>query len=60
MLFCLLSVPCMATLAVIKRELNSWTMAAAEGVGMLGLAWCAAFIVCQLGTLLNIGTKMLG
>ncbi|MBO5644825.1 MAG: ferrous iron transport protein B, partial [Lentisphaeria bacterium] len=26
MLFCLLSIPCLATLAVIKRELNSWKM----------------------------------
>lgn len=24
MLFCLLSIPCLATLAIIKRELNSW------------------------------------
>ncbi len=26
MLFCLLSVPCFATLAIMKRELNSWKM----------------------------------
>ncbi len=59
MLFGLLTIPCMATLAIVKRELNSWKMAVAEGCLMLLFAWCAAFIVFQLGTLLNIGTKFL-
>ena len=59
MLFCLLSVPCLATLAIIKKELNSWKMALLEGAGMFALAYTAAFIVYQAGTLLNIGTKFL-
>jgi len=59
MLFCLLSVPCMATLAIIRRELNSWKMAVVEGGVLLLFAWCAATVVFQLGTLLNIGTKFL-
>jgi ferrous iron transport protein B len=59
MLFCLLSIPCLATLAIIKRELNSWKMALLEGAGMFALAYTAAFIVYQAGTLLNIGTKFL-
>ena len=59
MLFCLLSVPCLATLAIIKKELNSWKMALLEGAAMFTLAYTAAFIVYQLGTLLNIGTKFL-
>ena len=60
MLFCLLSIPCLATLAIIKKELNSWKMAIIEGVAMFALAYIFSFIVYQAGTLLNIGTKMLG
>ena len=60
MIFCLLSIPCLATLAIIKRELNSWKMAIIEGCAMFALAYIAAFIIYQAGTLLNIGTKMLG
>jgi ferrous iron transport protein B len=59
MLFCLLSIPCLATLAIIKRELNSWKMAIAEGCAMFALAYIVSFIVYQAGMLLNIGTKML-
>ena len=59
MLFCLLSIPCFATLAIIKRELNSWKMAIAEGCAMFALAYIVSFIVYQAGMLLNIGTKML-
>ena len=60
MLFCLLSIPCFATLAVIRRELNSWKMMIAEAVGLFALAYIATLIVYQVGSLLNIGTKMLG
>lgn len=59
MIFCLLSIPCLATLAVIKRELNSWTMAGVEALGLFVLAWIFTFVVYQLGTLLKIGTTML-
>ncbi len=60
MLFSLLSIPCLATLAIIRRELNSWKMAAVEAGGLFLLAYCTTFIVYQLGTLLKIGTKLLG
>jgi ferrous iron transport protein B len=56
MLFCLLSIPCLATLAVIKRELNSWKMAAIEAGALFALAYISTFIVYQLGTILKIGT----
>ena len=59
MLFCLLSIPCLATLAVIRRELNSWTLAGAVGIGFFCLAYTAAFLVYQTGTLLKIGTSFL-
>ncbi len=60
MLFALLSIPCLATLAIIKRELNSWKMALAEAVGLFALAWVITFIVYQAGTFLQIGTKLIG
>lgn len=60
MLFCLLSIPCLATLAIIRRELNSTKMAILEAVSLLILAYITTFIVFQLGTLLKIGTRLLG
>ncbi len=59
MLFCLLTIPCIATLAVIRREMNSWLMAVVEAVGFFVLAYMTTFIVFQVGTLLNIGTTLL-
>ncbi len=59
MLFCLLSIPCFATLAVIKREMNSWKAMFAEMFSLLFLAYAATFIVYQLGTFLQIGTKLI-
>jgi len=60
MLFCLLSIPCLATLAIIKKELNSWKMAIIEAGALFALAYIVTFMVYQLGTLLHIGTKFLG
>ena len=60
MLFCLLSIPCLATLAVVRRELNSWKMAVVEAVGLFTLAYVVTLIVYQTCSLLKIGTRMLG
>ena len=60
MLFCLLSIPCLATLAILRRELNSWKLTVAEGCGMFVLAYCVTFLVYQLGSLLGIGTALFG
>ena len=60
MLFCLLSIPCLATLAVVKRELNSWKMAVVEAVGLFVLAYTMTLIVYQICTLLGIGTAKIG
>jgi len=60
MLFCLLSIPCLATLAVLRRELNSWAMVFVEAGGLFALAYIATLIVYQLGSLLNIGTRIIG
>ncbi len=59
MLFALLSIPCLATLAIIKRELNSWKMAVMEAGGLFLLAYCITFIVYQAGLILKIGTNLL-
>lgn len=60
MLFCLLSIPCLATLAIIRRELNSWKMPFIEAGSFFLLAYIVTLIVYQAGKLLEIGTKMLG
>ena len=59
MLFCLLSIPCLATLAIIRRELNSWKMAIVEAVGLFALAYILTVIVYQAGLILNIGTRFI-
>ena len=53
MVFVLLYVPCMATLAVIKRETNSWKWPIFTAVYMTSIAWVMAFIVYQGGLLLG-------
>ena len=60
MLFSLLSIPCLATLAVIKRETNSWKAMFAEAGGLFLLAYITTFIVYQIGTILEIGTNIGG
>ena len=59
MLFCLLSIPCFATLAVIKRELNSWSMMFIEMAGLFLLAYVMTMIVYQTGLLFKLGTHLL-
>ena len=59
MLFCLLSIPCLATLAIIRKELTSWKWMFLEAVGLFALAYVTTFIVYQLGLLLKIGTNYL-
>lgn len=60
MLFCLLSIPCLATLAILRREMNSWKMAAAEAGGLFVLAYLVTLIVYQTCSLLGIGTTLIG
>ncbi len=56
MLFCLLSAPCVATVAVVRREMDSWGWAAAMLLGMTGVAWLMTFVVYWLGMALGLGT----
>jgi len=56
MLFCLISAPCMATIAVTRRESNSWGWALLQLGGLTLLAWVVVVFVFQTGSLLGIGT----
>ena len=55
MLFCLVSMPCMATIAVTRRESGSWGWAMLQLGGLTALAYGLTLIVYQLGTLLGLG-----
>lgn len=55
MLFTLIYVPCMATIAIIKRETNGWKWPAFTVAYTLSLAWIVTFVVYQGGLLLGIG-----
>ncbi|MBN2396997.1 MAG: ferrous iron transport protein B, partial [Deltaproteobacteria bacterium] len=55
MLFCLISAPCMATIAVTRRESNSWGWALFQLGGLTLLAYVITVLVFQTGTLLGIG-----
>lgn len=52
MLFCLISAPCVATLAVCRRETNSWGWALFQFFGLTSLAYIVTFIVYQVGNLM--------
>ena len=55
MVFVLLYVPCVAVVAVIKRETNSWKWPIFTAVYMTVIAWLVSFIVYQGGSLLGLG-----
>lgn len=52
MLFVLIYFPCIATLAAIKQESDSWKWALFAAGYTTVLAWCIAFVVYQLGNLI--------
>lgn len=54
-IFLLISAPCMATLAVMKRESNSWKYALAQFAGLTLGAYILATLVQQIGSLLGLG-----
>jgi ferrous iron transport protein B len=53
MLFCLISTPCMATIAVTKRESDSWKWALFQLGGLTALAWVLTTAVYQIGRLIG-------
>ena len=52
MVFCLLYVPCAATIGVIKRESGSWKWTAFSVAFQVAVAYGTSFLVYQLGSLL--------
>ncbi|MDD3886475.1 MAG: ferrous iron transport protein B [Victivallaceae bacterium] len=60
MLFCLLTVPCIATLAAVRKESGSWLFVGAQLALYTTVAYLVALIVFQAGTLLHIGTGLVG
>ena len=53
MVFVLISSPCMATIAVVKQESNSWRWPLFMIAYTNGLAWIVSFVVYQGGKLLG-------
>ena len=51
MVFCLLYVPCTATIATMHRELKSWRATLGIILFQLGTAWVVSFIVYRIGIL---------
>ncbi|MBO5753124.1 MAG: ferrous iron transport protein B [Proteobacteria bacterium] len=54
-IFLLISAPCMATVAVMKRESNSWKYALAQFGGLTIGAYILAVLIQQIGSLLGLG-----
>jgi ferrous iron transport protein B len=55
MVFFVLAMQCMSTLAIVRRETNSWTWPLFMLTYMTGLAYVAALITYQGGKLLGLG-----
>ncbi len=53
MVFFVLAMQCMSTVAVVRRETNSWSWTLFMVGYMTGLAYLAAFLTCQTGKLLG-------
>ena len=52
MLFCLLYVPCVATVATVKKESGSWAFTLKMIAFELVLAWTVTTLVYQIGSLI--------
>ncbi len=55
MVMSLVYIPCVATIAVIRRETNSWKWTAFAVLYSLFLGWALAVLVYQVGRLLGFG-----
>ena len=55
MIFCLISAPCMATIAVCRRESGSWRWALLQLGGLTALAYVLTLIIYQSGRALGVG-----
>jgi len=55
LLFCLIGTPCMATVAVTRKESGSWGWAILQWSALTGMAYVITMAVYQFGTLLGLG-----
>jgi len=55
MVFCLISAPCVATIAMTMREAHSWRWALFQWGGLTAMAWVITAAVYQAGRLLGLG-----
>ncbi|MDR1726933.1 MAG: ferrous iron transport protein B [Acidobacteriota bacterium] len=55
MIFCLTSAPCMATIAVTRRESNSWKWAMLQLGGLTAVAYVLTVLIYQFGRLFGLG-----
>jgi len=55
MAFVLIYIPCLATVAVIRRETNSWKWTGFSVGYSLALAWVVSFLIYQGGTIVGLG-----
>jgi len=55
MLFCLISAPCVATLAITRQETGSWRWVAFQFLGLTALAYLLTLAVYQTGRLFLAG-----
>jgi ferrous iron transport protein B len=53
MIFYVFAMQCMSTIAVVRRETNSWRWPIFQTAYMTGAAWVLSFIVYQAGTALG-------
>jgi ferrous iron transport protein B len=53
MLFCLISAPCLATVAITRAETGKWAWAIFQWAGLTALAYVITFIVYQLGIIFS-------
>ncbi|MBD5460639.1 MAG: ferrous iron transporter B, partial [Lachnospiraceae bacterium] len=51
MLFCLLYIPCVATVATIRKESGSWKFTLGMMAFQIALAWTVSTLVFQIGSL---------
>jgi ferrous iron transport protein B len=55
LVFFVFALQCMSTLAIARRELNSWVWPAVMWGYMFGLAYAFSFVIYQGGLLLGLG-----
>lgn len=52
MVFCLLYIPCAATIGVIRRESGSWKWTVFSVIFQILTAWAVSFLIYQIGSLI--------